>query len=398
MKFLKRALRDERGATMIMVAIAIVVIFGFAVLAIDMSLVQLAKTQLQNAADAAALAGAVILFTSDGDQGAATLEAQRIAGLNKAVQDVQRPVNIGPEDVTFPGGDSVTVVTHRTEATGDPVTLYFLKVLGAENKGDMKARATAAVFCVSGADCLRPFSPPDRWNDADNDGLWDPADRYSDLNLNGVWDLGEPLTEDHNGNGVWDPAEFYDPVITGYRVPDDIGVQVTLKLSDSNNDLRAEWYYPVRFPPLNSDEYGNWEPGGADYETWIIGDDCPPGIVGIGDQLALEPGAKVGPTNHGLSALIDKDPTAEWDPATGTVINSAYPTSPRVIIVAAFDPTLGVQPEPHKYVTVTKIMVLFVEEHQSGDVVGRFMKKATEGTPDPDCSSGGFLYTVSLVE
>jgi hypothetical protein len=48
--------------------------------------------------------------------------------------------------------------------------------------------------------------------------------------------------------------------------------------------------------------------------------------------------------------------------------------------------------------TVTKIIVLFVEEHTGDDVVGRFMSLVTEGAPDPDCSAGGFMYTVSLVE
>jgi Flp pilus assembly protein TadG len=98
MQFLRRLLRDEKGASMIMVAIAIVVIFGFAVLTIDLSLIQLAKNQLQNAADAAALAGAIVLATSDGDQAVATAEAIRVAGLNVAVQDVQRSVVITDGD------------------------------------------------------------------------------------------------------------------------------------------------------------------------------------------------------------------------------------------------------------------------------------------------------------
>ena len=396
MEFLKRALRDERGAAMIMVAIALVVIFAFAVLAIDMSLIQLAKTQLQNAADAAAMAGAVVLYTSGGDQGAATAEAQRIAGLNKAVQDIQRSVDIQPADVTFPGADSVTVVTHRTKATGDPVILYFLKVLGAENKGDMKARATATISCVSGTDCIRPFCPPDRWDDVDSNGIWTPDDEYTDLNGNGFWDLGEPLTEDHNGNGVWDAAEFYDPLLTGYKAPDDIGVGVTLKLRNANKLPLMGWYYAVRFAPMNTGD-----PvceGGDCYREWIY--ECEPYLVSIGDQLQLEKGVMEGPTGQGLDDLINQDPTAQWDPVTGTVINSAFPTSPRVIKVAAFDPTLGRQTDVSgpDYVIVAKIMVLFIEGHSGGDVVGRFMKTATEGTPDDDCSSGGFLYTVRLVE
>lgn len=397
MRILKRALKDQKGASAIMVAIAIVVIFAFAVLAIDLSLIQLAKTQLQNAADAAALAGAIALATSGGNQAVATAQAISLAGLNLAVQDIQRSVVIDAGDVTFPEPGKVTVTTHRTSTTNDPVTLFFLKVIDPllENKGEVTARATAEIAFVCGTDCLRPFAPPDRWEDADNDSVWDPADEYTDLNTNGVWDLGEPLTQDHNGNGVWDPAEFYDPEITGYKAPDDIGVNVTLKLRNSNKDFRAGWYYAVRFGPINTG--GPVESGADPYREWIMG--CAPYTVEIGDLLELENGVMQGPTVQGLEDLINLDPTAEWDPVTGTVINSIYPTSPRVIKVPAFDPTWGVRhdiPGPG-YVTITKFIALFIEGHDGSDVVGRFMKTVTDGTPSSDCA-GGFLFTVLLVE
>jgi len=397
MRFLKRALGDESGVTMIVVALSMVMIFAFAVLTIDLGFIQLARIQLQNAADAAALAGALALAASSGDQTVATLEAIKFAGLNVAVQDKDLPVIIGESDVTFPEPTKVKVTTHCTEATGDPVILNFLKVINPlkENKGNMTAKATAAVLTICGPKCLRPFCPPDRWEDTDGDGLWDPADEYTDVNNNGLWDPGEPLTIDNDGDGVWDPAEFYDPYLTGYRAPDDIGVQVTLHLLNSNKDFEAEWYYVVRFPPINSGE--SWNPGGDVYRDLIIGETCEPFSIGIGDLLALEPGGMVGPTNQGLDALIAKDPTAEWDPVTKTIINSAFPVSPRIVLCAAFDPTLGVDPGPPKHVTVAKVMAFFVEGHVGADIVGRFIKAAAQGDPDPDCP-GSFLYTVSLVE
>jgi Flp pilus assembly protein TadG len=394
MRSFKRILKDEKGVSMIMVAIAIVVIFGFAVAAIDLSMIQLAKTQLQNAADAAALAGAMVLFTSSGDQAVATAEAIRIAGLNEAVQDIQRPVVIGESDVTFPQPTRVKVTTHRRIDTGDPVTLYFLKVLGGSNLGNVTATATATVWCISGTDCLRPFCPPDRWDDVDNDSIWDPAEEFVDASGNGVYDPGEPFT-DANGNAVWDDAEFYHPLQTGYKAPDDIGVQITLKLRNSSKSPRMCYYYAVRFGPEGCDTIYS---GGDVYRGWICGE-REPFVISIGDRLHMEPGNMVGPTAQGLQCLISLDPAAEWDPGTGTVINSAYPTSPRVIKLAAFDPTLGIQ-DCHGVdcITVAKIMVVFIEEHTGDDVVGRFMQTAAEGDPDPDCSSGGFLYVGTLVE
>jgi Flp pilus assembly protein TadG len=397
MQFFRKILRSQKGASIITVAVAIAAIFGFAILAIDLSLIQLAKSQLQNAADAAALAGAIGLATSGGNQDVATAEAIRLAGLNVAVQDMQRSVVINAGDVVFPAPNKVTVTTHRTKATNDPVTLFFMKVIDPllDNQGEITARATAEISFVCGTDCLRPFCPPDRWEDADNDSIWDPADEYDDLNVNGVWDVGEPLTEDHNGNGIWDPAEFYDPELTGYKAPDDIGVGVRLKLRNSNKDFRAGWYYAVRFGPINT---GDPVESGADpYREWIMG--CSPYTVSIGDLLELENGVMQGPTVQGLEDLINLDPTAEWNPVTGTVVNSIYPTSPRVIKVPAFDPTLGVRkdiPGPG-YTTITKFLALFIEGHDGSDVIGRFMKTITEGTPGSNCA-GGFLFTVTLVE
>ena len=367
MKPLRRLLRDEKGATMIMVAISIVMIFGFAVLAIDLSLIQLAKTQLQNAADAAALAGAMAWArTNMGSEDSARAEAIRVAELNVAIQDIQRPV-LNPDVYTLdlPNFNEITVTTYRTKAHNDPVTLYFLKVLNPslENKGNVTAKATAKVFSLSGTNCLKPWCVPDRWDDV-------------------------------NTNGDWDPGELYDPDITGYKVPDHIGVQVTLK--PRSNPWSPEWYFAVDFPPINK---GDPVSGANQYEAWI--DSCPDPsvVVSIGDHLQVEPGAMVGPTNHGLDDLIAQDPTAQWDPVTNTVINSAYPLSPRVIKVTAFDPTVGDRGVEdclgRDCVTVVKLLVLFVEDHDGGDVVGWFMKMAAEGEPCPECPQG-FLYTVRL--
>jgi Flp pilus assembly pilin Flp len=365
MRILRRFLRDEKGATMVVVAISIVMIFGFAVIAIDLSLIQLAKTQLQNAADAAALAGVMAWArTNMGSVDSARAEAIRVAALNVAIQDISRPV-LFPDVYTLdlPNYNKLTVTTYRTKAHRDPVTLYFLKVLNPllENKGDVTAKATARVFPLSGTKCLKPFCPPDKWDDI-------------------------------NGNGECDPGE-YDPNTTGYQVPRDIGVQVTLKLNNPHDSPRMGWYYPVVLDPSLPGG-----PGGAGYSEWIS--DCPSSIIiEIGDQLEIKPGNMVGPTNQGLNDLIGLDPTAQWDPVAKKVINSAYPVSPRVIKCAAYDPTIGVQDcgPGRDCVTVVKFLVVFVESHAGGDVVGRFMRMATEGEPCPECPQG-FLYTVRLAE
>ncbi|MBE0598426.1 MAG: hypothetical protein IH614_14255 [Desulfuromonadales bacterium] len=58
--------KQERGAVLVLVAILMVVIIGVAALAIDIGHLVAVGNELQNAADAAALAGASVLFNADG--------------------------------------------------------------------------------------------------------------------------------------------------------------------------------------------------------------------------------------------------------------------------------------------------------------------------------------------
>ena len=61
-----RFLEDQRGATAIMVALMMVVFIGFAALAVDVGHLYVVRNELQNAADAGALAGARFLYNQEG--------------------------------------------------------------------------------------------------------------------------------------------------------------------------------------------------------------------------------------------------------------------------------------------------------------------------------------------
>ncbi len=385
-----------KGSIMIAVAVAMLFIFAFLVLAVDISMVMLAKNQLQNAADASALAGAQAYAQSGGDLTAATDAAIELAGMNLAVQDIQRPVVIGPDDVEFPEANLIRVTTHRTSATGDPLVLHFLRTIDpfSDNLAAVTATAAARITPISGTDCLKPRIFPDRWAD-DGDNIYEPVEPYTDLNGNGQWDAGEPFV-DLNRDGIWNPGERYDPLETGYNIPRDVGDTIVLKLNNpSETSFRTGWFYAIDFAPINSGE--PIESGAEPYRQWISG--CEPYTVRIGDSLQVEPGRMVGPTNE-VGNLIALDPNAEWDAATGSVINSAFPVSPRVVKVAAFSPEVGIQngTNGRAFLTVEKIVVVFLENYGGGaDIVGRFIRQATDGEGCPDCPPG-FLYRVALVE
>jgi hypothetical protein len=257
---------------------------------------------------------------------------------------------------------------------------YFLRVFDQGNRtGEMTARAAAEFFWVCGGKCIEPWSPPDRWYDANDNGVFDP-------------------------DSVTNPDEYYDPIATGYTNAD-LGTEITLVLANGSDSAFGEfWYYSVNLPPVNK---GNPREGGAEYRAWMC-EGCLDSSFTVepGDTLIVEPGKKVGTNTQGLKCLIDSDPTASWDEATGTVINSAYPISPRIVKAAFFNPIIGLTDAGNgkKRMEVAKIFVLFVADQQgcnSGgqQICGRFMRlNEPGGDICANQNDPGFLFTTKLIE
>jgi len=337
-------LKSKRGSVLISVAVAILALFAFAVLAIDGALLLTTRTQLHNAADAAALAGASGLI--EGSEDIATQRALDYASHNTAVQETRVPVLITSEDVTFPEANVIRVQTHRTQATGDALRTFFYKVISPFTSADVTAVAAAKAYDVCNSNCLRPWAIPDRWDDA-------------------------------NDNGLYDEGEIYDPEGTGYVAPIDVGTTVVLKTGNPAKAISPGIFYPINFPPLDNEEGMNPLTGGDWYREWISG--CEPYLVGIGDRLQLEPGNMVGPTTQGMEDLIAQDPSASWDDVNKTIVNSAFGMSPRIGLVPFFDPTLP-PASGRNWVTVTKLGAFFIESIGPGSQVnGRFIQITTQG-------------------
>jgi hypothetical protein len=245
-------------------------------------------------------------------------------------------------------------------AVGAP-TLEPTKFNASTSKAEL---VQACWFC--GQSCNKPWAPPDRWDDS---------------NHNGKYDAGEP----------------YDPITTGYK-DSDIGTQITFVLGNgSQTGFGATWYYSVDYPPIND---GNPISGGTQYVGWICADCLDPSVtVDPGDSLRVEAGAMTGPNKQGLVCLVAKDPNASWDPTTNTVINSAYPISPRCVKFPLFNPSIGVKTYgAGKFVAVVKIMVLFIENYNnSGDITGRILPvngcecPCSSPTDSSDCDRDGVI-------
>lgn len=139
----------ERGAAAVLVAITMVVLLGFAALAVDVGAMYAEKAQLQNGADATALAIAGQCAKGIDCNTAMADSNNRLAGANA------NDGSSGTFSVTQPSGTSVRVETNAQAAgsTDDSFALYFARVLGNDTSV-IHASAVAAWGPPSGATTL----------------------------------------------------------------------------------------------------------------------------------------------------------------------------------------------------------------------------------------------------
>lgn len=161
----------QRGAIAIMTAVMMVMFIGFAALAVDIAWRNLVKNELQNAADAAALAGAACLYRStqcgnttatEPDWGTARAKALAYISQNKAagaslstgtVQTgywnlARTPSTLQSETLTpLAANDAPAVqvmVPKTTGVNGGPIATFFARIFGIQNLS-LSANAIAVV-------------------------------------------------------------------------------------------------------------------------------------------------------------------------------------------------------------------------------------------------------------
>ncbi|QLA14856.1 pilus assembly protein TadG-related protein [Desulfolutivibrio sulfoxidireducens] len=352
----------ETGSIMILGALVLVLLAGMGTMAVDYGFLQHKRSQLQNAADAAALAGAAELVRSGGSMAAATQTAVRFGQENLGEKD-NAAVAVTNADVVFYKGDTavetgsadaVEVTAGRSQARGNTVDLALGGILGW-NTQDLSATARASLFCSDQTRCLKPFSPPAKftWNDS-----CDANPKYRD-------------------NGAFDPqsaCELASVVVLGYG-NQDLGTTILLKLGDSHDTVVPGHFNPVDFPPVNR---GTPETGASVYRLNIAG--CTGSnntLVRDGDELQIEPGNMVGPTNQGLDELLAADPDAAWDDTAKAITGSKFSDpmkSPRVALIPFYDPSRP-QMSGRNTIYVYQLGAVFIDGvSKGGDVTGRFLR------------------------
>lgn len=245
---------------MVIVLVALVALIAMSSLAIDVGLLWAARTQLQNAADAAALAGAMNLIDPDGPTvtaGAATNAAVQVCGQNGAIgtDSIALPTSdvvIGDWDLDTSTFDPNVVLTDPDAVTAlnvsarldnvanGPVPAFFAKILGRQTF-DVGAIATAylgfagrlgpgeielpiVIDCckLRGSDCSQDYcdtittNPPNPCDLADpqNDGVTTVSclEFHPTTDQNACWTQFDESHPSINTNDLRDVIEDGNPI------------------------------------------------------------------------------------------------------------------------------------------------------------------------------------------
>lgn len=120
----------QGGAALILFALCLVVLFGFIGLVIDLGATYVGKTELQNAADASALAGAKRLNGTAAGVAAALQAAKDMSALNK-YRFAKSPVAVTNDDVwigSCPDDSCFTTLAASVATNATAAGKYFIKV------------------------------------------------------------------------------------------------------------------------------------------------------------------------------------------------------------------------------------------------------------------------------
>ena len=331
--------KHERGVVIIWTAFFLLFMLGFVAIGIDVSKLMATRTQLQNTADAAALAGASAVNFKNGTvvQDSAVVRAQLTASRNKAFVNTPEPVTLVAADVSFPAPNEVKVVVRRTAAGDGSVVTHVAQVLGITSL-DMSATATARVD-TTGTPC---------------DGLVPMA----------------PVNAD--------PSGWFDP---------DCSKEYDLKVGAGDGEQGN--YELLDFPPCA--EGACQDVGGGGAEVRCLAENGFGCCMSIGQEFVLtKPGNTVGPFRQGMQARFDND----TDRREGICYSEYGGNGNRVVRVPIIE-TFDVSGK--KYVRIIAFSAFFIKFRPPGNgtLSGQFVYDVVPGEPGP---GKGTLFSIRLVK
>jgi hypothetical protein len=162
----KKRRHGQRGSTLYLVALSLVILLGMGALAIDLASLYVARNESQRAADSAALAGAKVFVESgcvtSGDctaeEGTATDRANQVAS---QILVGGQPVTV--QSISFNEAFQNPQITVQVQSAN--LSIYFAGAVGVTTAPTVGASATAEAYNPSGpgggptfcTGCLRPW-------------------------------------------------------------------------------------------------------------------------------------------------------------------------------------------------------------------------------------------------
>jgi hypothetical protein len=331
----------ERGAILVYVALALVAFTVFSAIVVDYGTFWVARSQAQNAADAGALAGTIARLYDDSTSphptstsSGAVYENVVSAVAGNPVWGQAPPADTLAIDWTCPDGTTSCVSvdvyrdgTHNSRA----LPTFFMRFVGVSTQGT-KAHAVGQTVPANAVDCIKPWMAPDK------------------------------------GTGV------------SYGLSD-VGMLLVLRASGA----------PSQFQQAKLDKSGaiNCHGGGAacyaDAQEHCVNGPEEGGTWAIGDPIVTKNGEARG--KQEADYIYAQDSGATWDLATDSIANSCAPhgcgctdsknpcnngqngtISPRIIDLAAFDPTALLNlPSGEKSLPIQNFISVFLLPPGVGD-------------------------------
>jgi Flp pilus assembly protein TadG len=332
--------RNERGVVIIWTAFFMLLMLGFVAIGVDVAKVMATRTELQNAADAAALAGvsALDLVTGKVKPDSAVVRAQQTALRNEAFVDSPKPITLLAGDVLVdPDANTVKVTVRRDAATDGAMITHVAQVLGIKNV-DVSATATAkAEPTCSQCEKIVP--------------------------LGAVPQIGQ--------------VNFAVGCNNAY----------TLKRGGGNKVSPGN-YLGLSFPQCDEGACAGMGETGANTFRCLLanGYAC---CVSIGQVIQTEPGNMAGPTRQGLQARWDSDS----DRRPGICYSDYKGNGSRVVNVPIITPPGNGRSD----VTVLGLAAFFLTNPPpgNGDVKAEFVHEVVPGTGG-NCNST--VFTIRLIQ
>jgi Flp pilus assembly protein TadG len=347
-----RSSRDDRGVSIMIIAVSMIFVLGMAGLGIDLASLYVGRSQAQRAADAGALAAAQYLAQNcTAGSGSVSPECQatakdRAVAVTNANLIAGVTPNITTNDVTFlqtsASDPQVQVIAARDTAHTNPMPTFFVKIFGI-NSADVSAKAVAEAFNPAGggppvgATCLKPWLMPNcDWNHTWTSGYKNPAcvDNSS----------GTPVQYSQYLDST--PSSQYSTTLLHPGSYSSGGVQgepITVKSSDPSQASGPSQFYPVYLPPGSVASAcpscaiapgGSGPSSGALYRQNV--ECCNTTQISCGSQT-IQPitGNMVGPTGQGVDCLIHEQGGSGQDIMT---VNSGSGSDPWTITAGSANP------------------------------------------------------------